>query len=243
MTEHHKKRTKRTNFWLGFFIGLAVVSLLCFLGLLIFIFSQSEPVNLAEQVQAEDTKTDPNPMQDESEEPSAVPPISESDHVQGPKDAKVVLIEYSDFECPYCFRHYLTMKQIEEEYKDKIAVVFRHFPLSFHANAQKAAEAAECAGEQGKFWEMHDKLFEANANEELNLDKFKQISKDLGLNTDQFNDCLDNEKMASKVAKDMAGGQKAGVSGTPATFINGELVSGALPLDQFKVVIDQLLSE
>jgi len=230
----------KNNFWLGFFVGLAVVSVICFLGLLIFVFSQGESVDLAEQVQAEQPTQQP-PGQEA--QPAAVPPITDDEYVKGSKDAKVVLIEYSDFECPYCAKHTETMNQVISEFGDQIAVVFRHFPLSFHANAQKAAEAAECAGLQGKFWEMHDELFELNEAQDMGVDQFKAAAKDLGLNTGDFDSCLDSGQMASKIAKDMAGAQRAGVSGTPGTFVNGDLISGALPFEQFKGVIDQLLAE
>lgn len=230
----------KNNFWLGFFVGLAVVSVICFLGLLIFVFSQGESVDLAEQVQAEQADTQPSGQEAQA---APVPPITDDDYIKGSKDAKVVLIEYSDFECPYCARHTETIKQIEKEYGNQVAIVFRNFPLSFHEHAQKAAEAAECAGEQGKFWQMHDKLFELNTAQDMGVEQFKAAAKEIGLNTGDFDSCLDSGRTASNIAKDMAGGQQAGVTGTPGTFINGQLASGALPFEQFKSIIDQLLAE
>lgn len=230
----------KNSFWLGFFVGLAVVSLICFLGLLIFVLAQGESVDLAQQAQAEQDQEQEAP---EQAQPEPVPPIAENEPVRGNKDAKVVLIEYSDYECPYCLKHTKTMQQIADEYGDKVAIVFRNFPLSFHANAQKAAEAAECAAEQGKFWQMHDKLFDLNEQGQFTSDNFKSAAKSLGLNTGDFNECLDSGRMASEIAQDMSGGQRAGVSGTPATFINGGFVSGAQPYEVFKGAIDQILAQ
>lgn len=230
----------KSNFWLGFFIGLAAVSLICFLGLLIFVFSQGESVNLAEGVEAQEETQQPTQEQDQ---PVAIPPVTDDESIWGTKDAPIVLVEYSDFECPYCSNHAETIDQIKDVYGDKVTVIFRHFPLSFHANAQKAAESAECAGEQGKFWEMHDKLFEMNVNQNMSVANFKSAAAGLGLDTGKFDSCLDSGQMAQKVSKDMAGAQQAGVSGTPGTFINGQLVSGALPFEQFEQIFEQILGQ
>jgi len=118
-------------------------------------------------------------------------------------------------------------------------MIYRHFPLSFHANAKKAAEASECAGEQGKFWEIHDKIYENRT--QLDIDSLKGYAKELGLNTSNFDKCLDDGKYAQKVADDMAESTQYGVNGTPATFINGELISGAQPYENFAAIIDSLL--
>ena len=160
--------------------------------------------------------------------------LLDDDAVKGDEDAPVTIIEWSDFECPFCARFYRdTLPLIEEEYikTGKVKLVFRDFPLSFHQNAQKAAEAAECAGEQGKFWEMHDLLFEQGV--EGGTVGFKQYAKQLGLNTAKFNECLDSGAMASEVRKDTADGAAAGIQGTPGFLINGKLVSGAQPFSSF----------
>lgn len=168
--------------------------------------------------------------------------ITKDDHVRGDFNAPITLVEFSDFECPFCVRHYPTMNKILDDYKGKVRLVYKHFPLGFHPNAQKAAEASECADEQGKFWEYHDKLFENQATG-YSLEKFKQWAKDLGLNSQKFNDCLDSGKYTSKVQKDYQDGLQKGVQGTPATFVNGQLVSGALPYDNFKQIINSVLKE
>jgi len=169
--------------------------------------------------------------------------LLDDDPVLGDKDAPVTIIEWSDYECPFCGRFYQqTLPSIKDEYikTGKVKLVYRDFPLSFHPNAQKAAEAAECAGEQKKYWEMHDLLFENGV--QGGVTGFKQYAKQLGLNTGEFNECLDSGKMASEVQKDMADGTAAGIQGTPGFIINGKLVSGAQPFAVFKQVIDAELN-
>ena len=170
--------------------------------------------------------------------------LIDDDNFKGDKDAPVTIVEFSDFECPFCARFYSkTLSQIDEQYikTGKVKFVYRDFPLGFHTNAQKAAEAAECAGEQGKFWEMHDKLFEKGVKG--GIDSFKQFAADIGIDKTKINDCLDTGKMASEVQKDMADGQAAGVRGTPGFIINGQLVSGAQPFENFKRVIEAELAK
>jgi len=120
-------------------------------------------------------------------------------------------------------------------------LIYRDFPLGFHKQAQNAAEAAECAGEQGKYYEMHDLLFEKGVSS--GVSSFKQYASDIGLDTTEFNDCLDSGKMASETVKDMLDGSAADISGTPGFIINGQLVSGAQPFSAFKQIIDAELSK
>lgn len=169
--------------------------------------------------------------------------VTETDHIRGDFNASITLVEFSDFECPFCERHYPTLKKILNDYSGKVRLVYKHFPLSFHPNGQKAAESSECADEQGKFWEYHDKLFESLATSGYSLANFKQWAKDLGLNSGKFNECLDSGKYAQKVQADFREGTEKGVNGTPATFINGQLVSGALPYEIFKQAIDSLIKK
>ncbi len=159
----------------------------------------------------------------------------------GPEDAKVTIVEYSDFECPFCQRVQETIKQVIEEYKGQVRLVFKNYPLSFHKNAVIAAEAGECANEQGKFWEMHDKMFANRLSlEEKDLKKY---AKDIGLNEAQFNQCLDSGKYKSAIDKDVVDGNKRGFSGVPAFFINGRLLSGAQPIEEFRKIIDEELAK
>ncbi len=163
----------------------------------------------------------------------------EDDAVKGDANAPVTIVEFSDYECPFCGRHFRdTLPSIISNYVDtgKVKIVFKDFPLNFHPNAQKAGEAAECAGEQGKYWEMHDKLFENQ--QALGVDDLKQYAKDIGLNSGNFDSCLDSGDQADEVRDDLSAGQSVGVSGTPANFVNGILVSGACPYSAFEDAIE-----
>lgn len=165
--------------------------------------------------------------------------ISDSDYVRGSKDAPVVLVEYSDFQCSFCKRHHSTMQSIVDKYGDQVAWVYKHFPLEFHPQAIPAALASECAGEQGKFWEFTDKLIEKQS--QLGDALYNQLASDLGLDTSKFSQCYTSGKYNDKVTAHQQEGAANGVSGTPATFVNGVMVSGAVPLPQFEQVIDQEL--
>lgn len=168
--------------------------------------------------------------------------ITQDDHIRGNFSAPVTLVEFSDFECPFCERHFPTMNKILSDYQGKARLVYKHFPLSIHPNSQKAAESSECAAEQGKFWQYHDKLFQGQPTG-FSTEKFKQWARDLGLDSGRFDSCLDSGKYASKVKKDYQEGISKGVNGTPATFVNGQLISGAYPYDTFKQAIDALLNK
>lgn len=174
-----------------------------------------------------------------------VKPVDDSDHVLGPKDAKVTVIEYSDFECPFCQRFYPTVKEIIKSYPKDVRFVYRHFPLtSIHPNAQKAAEATECAAKLGgndAFWKLHDKIFDRSPN--IAPDVLVTLAKENGLKEADFKKCLDSGEMAAKVNQQMQDGSSAGVQGTPATFVNGKLSSGAIPLESLKAAIDAELKK
>lgn len=159
---------------------------------------------------------------------------------KGPANAPITIVEWSDFQCPFCSRVVEPLKQVEKKYGDKVRIAFRQYPLPMHREAQKAAEASLCANDQGKFWEMHDALF-AKQNELL-VDQLKQRATELALNADQFSQCLDSGKYAAQVKADMEAGSAAGVSGTPAIFINGRMLPGAVPFEQMAAVIDDELS-
>lgn len=235
-------RVSKTGIWQGV---SAVLVVLLAVSLLTGGFGLGSPTGNVAAEPAKNTEPAPRPPQNE---PSvAAPNIADlmgDDAVKGDPDAPVTIVEWSDFECPFCARFYQqTLSQIEQEYIEtgKAKLVYRDFPLSFHAQAQKAAEAAECAGEQDAYWEMHDTLFEKGVSGEEA--SFKQYAADLGLDTEAFNTCLDSGAMAAEVAQDMREGQAAGITGTPGFVINGQRVVGAQPFSAFKQVIDAELAK
>jgi len=158
------------------------------------------------------------------------------DPIYGSPDAPVIIVEFSDFQCPYCSRVNPTMEQVKSTYGDKVAIVFRDFPLPMHKEAPKAGEAAQCANDQGKFWEYHDKLF---ANQRaLKDENLKAYAVELGLEVAAFDSCLDSGKYTAEVEEDKKAGAAVGVAGTPAFFVNGQFLNGARPFDSFKELID-----
>ena len=163
--------------------------------------------------------------------------------VMGNKNAKVLMVEFSDFQCPFSKRFYQgVFPQIEKEYikNGKVKFAYRNFPLMFHPLARPAAMACECAGEQGKYWQMFDKLSKGDS---LEKDYLKKYAKEVGLNMGSFEACLESGKTKIRIDSDMSDAQKLGVQGTPAFFINGRLVEGALPFEAFKKIIDEELKK
>lgn len=181
----------------------------------------------------------------------ALPKVTDKDHIRGSKDADVVIVEYSDLECPFCKRFHPTMQQVVKDYGNKVAWVYRHYPLNFHQNAQKEAEATECVNELGgpdAFWSYVDKIFEKTTSNGTGfaLNQLGPLAAEVGINQQSFQRCLDSGKYKDHVKEDFDTGTKAGVSGTPNLFIlsrNGkkDFIGGALPIDQVKQHIDALL--
>ena len=174
-----------------------------------------------------------------------------SDHIIGAKKPAITLIEYSDLECPFCKRFHPTMQQVMKDYAGKVAWVYRHYPLSFHANAQKEAEAAECANKLGgndAFWKYIDAIYERTTSNGTGfaLTSLVPLAKEIGLDETKFKTCLDSGEMQTVVAADLNEGQQEGVTGTPGTFVvnakgDQQYLPGALDLSQVKQVIDSLL--
>jgi len=160
----------------------------------------------------------------------------------GKKDAPVTLVEFSDFQCPFCRGMAPTVKQVAQKFGDKVQIVYRQFPIpSLHPNAFKAAEASLCANDQGKFWEMHDAMFENQ--EKLTVSDLKQKAKRLGLDEKKFNSCLDSGKYVEQVQNDTKEGQKSGVNGTPALFVNGVAIDGgSVPFSAVQAAIEKELA-
>src|SRR5437588_6996511 len=177
--------------------------------------------------------------------PSAAPPGSDQIYKvtlgdapqKGRAEARVTIVEWSDFQCPFCGRVIDTLHQIERNYGSDVRVAFKHNPLPMHPNAPYAAKAAIAAQKQGKFWQMHDKLFEANNSRQgdaLNADKVDQMARDIGLDFDKFKTDVNSPEIAKIIADDQAQAARLGANGTPHFFINGARVSGAMPYDSFK---------
>ena len=165
----------------------------------------------------------------------------EGEPFKGPATAPVTLVEFTDFHCPFCKRVLTTLTELESRYGDKVRHVHRDFPIDqLHPQARKAHEAARCANEQGKFWAYHDLLF-ANAPK-ASPEDLKAYAQEVGLNVPAFEQCLTSGKYQAAVQKDIDEGVRAGVTGTPAFFINGRLLSGAQPLDRFVQTIDDELA-
>jgi protein-disulfide isomerase len=157
----------------------------------------------------------------------------------GPASARVTIVEFSDFQCPYCSRAASAVKQIKEKYGDKVRFVFRQFPLSFHQNAHLAAEAALAANAQNKFWEYHDKLFaNQNALDRASLEKY---AKEVGLKPAEFKKALDDKQFAAKADADMKLGQDVAVQGTPTMFLNGKRVDNPTDFTGISKLIDEAL--
>jgi protein-disulfide isomerase len=159
---------------------------------------------------------------------------------RGPEDAPVLIVEFADYECPYCQRIYPELKKLQKEFAGKVAVAFKDFPLPMHAHAEKAAEAARCAEEQGRFWDFHDQLFENNQRLEPAL--LKEHARALKLDAERFDRCLDAGEQAATVQKDFAQGQRLGLTGTPSFFINGHFLSGAVKYSTLRDVVQQQLA-
>jgi protein-disulfide isomerase len=161
--------------------------------------------------------------------------------IRGPESAKVTIVEWADFQCPFCVRVNPTLEQVEKEYGDKVRFAFKHLPLSMHSKARAAHQASEAAHRQGKFWEMHDRIFAKP--KDLSPATYLRYAKEMGLDIDQYNSDLSSSSVRKVVDDDLAMAGKLGVSGTPSFFINGRFLSGAQPYASFARVIDEELAK
>ena len=168
-------------------------------------------------------------------------PTGEGDAVRGNASAPVTIVEFSDFQCPFCARVNPTLDRVRQTYGDRVRLVFKDYPLGNHPLAPKAAEAARCAGDQNKFWEMHDAMF---ANQRaLEVPSLKQTARAIGLDGAAFDQCLDSSKHQEAVRANTALGERMGVNSTPTLYINGRAVIGAMPFESFKQIIDEELAK
>ncbi len=255
----------KTAFWSGFAGGILVVMAVGFLVTLPMVLKGGGLGGLARG--GDDTVIAPQPAAtpagrvagaDTGPQPGQLPPagnvkpVTKADHIKGDfSKAKVFLIEYSDIECPFCKRFHPTMKQTVQTYGKDVAWVYRHFPLNFHANAQKEAEASECAAELGgntAFWKYLDTMFErtTSGGTGFALDKLTPLAKEIGLNETKFQQCLDSGRYTAKVNQDLQEGQTAGVNGTPGTVLltrDGQtaVISGAVPFETVKSAVEKYL--
>lgn len=164
-------------------------------------------------------------------------PISAEDHIQGPENAEVTLVEYGDYECPHCAHAHPMVRRIQKRFGEKLRFVFRNFPLTqSHPHAEAAAETAEFAGANGKFWEMHDLLFENQ--ERMNRDLFLELANKLELSADGLTEALEEEKFEARVRADFSGGVRSGVNGTPTFFINGIRNDGPSEFMELLLAVD-----
>lgn len=204
---------------------------------------QEEAIKAQEEAQAEQVKTT-------KEQAKNVPPVSDSDHIYGEKDARISLIEYSDFQCPYCARFNATPKEVIEKYEGKVNWVYRNFPLNFHEpNASKQAVAAECAAKVGgndMYWEYEEVLYTAGPTEDNDL---VAAAEDLGMDGAEFKTCLGSGEFDELIKQQLEDGSKSGVTGTPGTIVldtesgDAVVISGAQPASAFEKVIDEMLGE
>lgn len=194
--------------------------------------------------------TQPTTQQPATNQPTAPAKVSitvrDGEYVRGDMNAPVTVVEYSDLECPFCKRFHPSMLQLMKEYAGKVRWVYRHFPLSFHQNAQKEAEASECVGKLGgndKFWKFVDAIYDRTTSNGTGfaLDKLAPLAREVGVSSTQFTSCLNSGQFTAKVQADEQEGTNFGVQGTPTTFVNGVPVEGAVPYEQLKAVVDQAL--
>lgn len=176
-----------------------------------------------------------------SQAPQYIEDVStDDDPIWGEQDAPVTIVEFADYECPFCAQNSQNMRSILSDYSTEVKYVMRDFPLQFHPNAFKAAEAANCAGEQDKYWEMHDILF--SNQEELDVLNLKSYAAELQINMEEFETCFDGGKYVDEIRQDMEDGRRYQVEGTPTLFVNGHRLAGPSP-DQIRQTIELALKE
>lgn len=172
--------------------------------------------------------------------PTLKVPVSADDHIHGNENASIILVEYGDFECPYCGMAQPIVKRIQKHFGNQIRFVFRNFPLSeIHPHAEMAAEAGEYAASQGQFWEMHDLLYQNQ--DRLGMPLFLELADALNLPTDDFEIAITNKRFEPKIRKDFLGGVRSGVNGTPTFYINGQRYDGPIEFEELVSAIDSVL--
>ncbi len=229
-----KQWLKRIAYIFGFFLLLAVI----LFGVAVIRASRDSASVISSQTLQTKNFTEARAIAPPAS--SNAPIATNDDPSVGPANARVTVVEFSDFECPFCKQAFPIVRELMASYGDRVRFIYRDFPVSeVHTQAQKAAEAGACAHAQGKFWQLHDKIFQ-NAPR-MSVPNLKQYAKEAGLNTTQFDACLDSDTFANEVIEDHADGVALGVRGTPTWFFNGRKVEGVIPRDIFVQILDQLL--
>lgn len=234
---------EKKDFILGIAVSVAVVAVIALVILAVaYVQKTADPVKDSAQAEVKKAPAPtpaPTPTPSKPTSGKVSIKVDEDDHIRGNKDAKITIVEFSDYQCPYCARFHTTLEKVMENYPDEVRWVYKHFPLdSIHPYARKAAEASECAGEQNKFWEYNDKLF-ANQSS-INIAYLSTVAKELKLDTKKFDKCLADGTYAKKVDDDFQYGKKLGVTGTPGAFLNGQKLGGAVPYEQLEAMIEEL---
>lgn len=250
MEEHHEHHQQKEKFGLpaSIIIGAVIISASIFYNTKLILESDgSKTVQAPAAAQGQAQAQAPAPSPTVPEGPVTIAERKDA-AVLGKSNAPVTFVEFTDFQCPFCQRFFTeTYSQIKSKYVDtgKVKIIFRHYPLSFHVNAEIAGVAAECANRQGKFVEYHDVLFKKGQADGTGLDveSLKKYALEVGLNSSKFNSCLDNKETLAIVQKDQADGNAAGVSGTPTMFVNGVKIVGAQPFSSFEQAIEQALKK
>lgn len=242
--------TPKMSFMLGLVGGVLVICTIGFFVVLSMLLGGDGISKKTSKTTTKPTAAAPAPSPSPSAVPRPppagdVPPVTDEDHVRGSGD--VTIIEYSDYECPFCSRFHPSMKRLMDEYEGQVKWVYRHFPLSFHPEATPSANASECVAELGGndvFWEYTDGLF--GNQSALGDSLYKKLAVDLGVDGDDFEECMDERRHQAHITADQSGGSAAGVTGTPGSFIiaadgSATLVPGAIPYEQLEAMVLQVL--
>ncbi len=241
--------TPKQTFLGGLIVGFLLISTVGFF-VMLGIYFNGEKTTADSNSEIVAPQADTGVQNQDNDQPEIkVKPVDENvDHIRGEKQAEVTLIEYSDIECPYCKSFHDTVLQLYEDYGENARFVFRHFPLdNLHQNARAEANATECAGEQGKFWEMLDLIFaQTRSNDGLNLDTLPEFAEQLNLDVTRFNRCVENIAYAEKINADQQSGIEAGARGTPYSILMGPdgtiiPISGAQTYANLSAAIESLL--
>ncbi len=232
-----RKFSSKNSFIFGLVVGILAICTIGFFILLGVFLDEKGPSDKENNKNTNQQANIPTP----SAGANNLKEITKDDHIRGNKDAPIVLVEFSDFQCPFCSKVHPTLKRLFEEYNGQIAWVYKHLPLdSLHPYARYAAEASECAADQGMFWEYADELYAGQPS--IGPEYIFTIAQKIGLNVNRFEICVNSGKFANIVKEDENEAKSVGISGTPGIYINDTLIKGAVPYENFKQVIDSILT-